>query len=47
MWICRLTSPYPMYWWDCPVCSDTNDPRDIEPSGVQTCEYCKAKVRMV
>lgn len=39
-------SPYAMWWWDCPECSDTNDNSDIEPSGVMTCEHCQSKVRM-
>lgn len=42
------TTPYTMWWWDCPECGDVNDNRDIEPSGVMTCENpdCQAKVRM-
>lgn len=42
----ETASPYATYWWDCPYCGDTNDARDIEPSGTQTCETCHQKVMM-
>lgn len=34
------STPYVMYWWDCGACGDTNDARDIEPSGEVDCEFC-------
>ena len=36
--------PYARYEWDCPECSDVNDAGDIEPSGVEVCEYCGSRV---
>lgn len=36
--------PYEMWWWDCPSCGDTNDARDIEPSGPEVCEHCNLTI---
>jgi len=36
--------PYEMWWWDCPGCGDTNDARDVEPSGPEVCEHCNLTV---
>jgi hypothetical protein len=40
------TTSHVRYEWDCPECGDVNDWGDIEPQGVEECEFCGSKVRI-